>query len=81
MNIAIRTEVNFNARDKRAISATWALIADLVDAIPNEKEVLIIDPQTAEIVQQITKEELEQVRETLYKFVVADSSKLVTEIW
>lgn len=81
MNIATRTEVNFNARDKRAIFATWALITDLVDAIPDGKEVLEINPETAEIVEEMTKDELRQVRETLLKLVRIDHDKLVTEIW
>lgn len=81
MDIATRTEVNFNARDKRAIFATWALIADLDDTIPDDKEILEINPQTAEIVEEITKDELKQVRRTLIKLVRIDHDKLITEIW
>lgn len=81
MDIATRTEVNFNGRDKRAIFATWALITDLVDAIPDGKDVIEINPETAEIVEEMTKDELRQVRETLLKLVRLQHEKLITEIW
>lgn len=81
MNVRTRTEVNFNGTDKRAIFATWVLITNLVDAVPDGKEVLEINPETAEIVEEMTKDELRQVRETLLKLVRLQHEKLVTEIW
>ncbi len=81
MNVTSRIEIDLSSRDKRAIFAIWYLIADLTDVLPDGKEIIEINPQTGEIVEQITKEELRQVRKTLFKLTKADHDKLITEIW
>ena len=83
MEIITRTEVNFDTRDKKNIFATWCLISNLLEAVPNGEEVLEINPETAEIVEEITKDELKQVYETLLKLVRLQhkNERLVVEIW
>ena len=81
MNIITKTEISFSTREESSIRRAWETITDMVDAIPDGKEVIEINPLTGEILEEISKDELRQVRATLLKLVHAEHDNLVIEIW
>lgn len=81
MNLITKTEIALSAREKNCIFKAWTTITDMVDAIPDEKEIIEINPLTGEVLEEISKDELKQVRETLLKLVRAEHDNLVIEVW
>lgn len=81
MNIITKTEISFSTREESSIRRAWEAITDMVDAIPDGKEVIEINPLTGEILEEISKDELRQVRATLLKLVHAGHDNLVIEVW
>lgn len=81
MNVITRTEINLTPKEEKNLHMAWAIITDMVDATPDEKDIIEINPLTGEILEEITKDELRQTRETLLKLVRAQYDKLVIEVW